>query len=376
MQASLKKRISRNLINIPGWRTSKKIVVIESDDWGTIRMPSKEVYNQLLARGLQPDKDPYLCHDCLESEDDLQALFEVLSSVADQQGRPARITANTVMANPDFKKIKESNFSTYYFEHFTKTYSGYPNHSGVFEAWKAGMTKGVFHPQFHGREHLNVHRWMMALKAGHRLVHTAFENGMISIASKENNMQFDFMEGLDYFNEEERSSKSDVIKEGLKMFEDTFGYQSKSFIANCYIWDSTAEEVLKKNGVLYLQGILNQLVPKNANGVHSFSYKKHYTGQRNRLGQYYLIRNAFFEPSLTENSEEIVNECLHRIKIAFKWNKPAIIGSHRVNYIGTINSSNREQNLILLKELLNRIVANWPDAEFMSSDEVGDLIHT
>jgi hypothetical protein len=38
----------RNLSNIPGWRTNRKIVVIESDDWGAICMASKEISDMLL----------------------------------------------------------------------------------------------------------------------------------------------------------------------------------------------------------------------------------------------------------------------------------------------------------------------------------------
>ena len=38
------RNIFHNLLSIPGWRTNRHIVVIESDDWGSIRMPSKEVY--------------------------------------------------------------------------------------------------------------------------------------------------------------------------------------------------------------------------------------------------------------------------------------------------------------------------------------------
>ena len=41
---TLKQTITHNLLNIPGWRTKRHIVVIESDDWGSIRMPSKDVY--------------------------------------------------------------------------------------------------------------------------------------------------------------------------------------------------------------------------------------------------------------------------------------------------------------------------------------------
>lgn len=39
----LKDTAKRHFLNLPGWHTRRKIVVIESDDWGSIRMPSKEV---------------------------------------------------------------------------------------------------------------------------------------------------------------------------------------------------------------------------------------------------------------------------------------------------------------------------------------------
>ena len=42
------KSFKKIITNIKGWRTNRKIVVIESDDWGTIRMSSKEAFNSLL----------------------------------------------------------------------------------------------------------------------------------------------------------------------------------------------------------------------------------------------------------------------------------------------------------------------------------------
>ena len=43
---SLKQTITHNLLNIPGWHTKRKIVVIKSDDWGSVHMPSREVYEE------------------------------------------------------------------------------------------------------------------------------------------------------------------------------------------------------------------------------------------------------------------------------------------------------------------------------------------
>ncbi len=75
----LKHTIGRHWHNIPGWRTNRKIVVFESDDWGSIRMPSRKVYKHLLKNGIPVDKCPFSKYDSLASEEDLTALFEVLS---------------------------------------------------------------------------------------------------------------------------------------------------------------------------------------------------------------------------------------------------------------------------------------------------------
>ena len=102
----LEKTIRKNLVNIPGWRTNRKIVVIESDDWGSIRMPSREVYEALLSKGIPVDKFYFTKYDCLESEEDLQFLFETLSTIKDRNGAHPVITANSVVANPDFIRIE------------------------------------------------------------------------------------------------------------------------------------------------------------------------------------------------------------------------------------------------------------------------------
>src|SRR3954463_2455027 len=91
----------RNIRNLRGWSGKKRIVVIESDDWGSIRMPSRQVYQDFVAKGFPVQHSQYNRLDCLETNDDLEALFEVLSSVRDSAGRYARLTANTIVANPD-----------------------------------------------------------------------------------------------------------------------------------------------------------------------------------------------------------------------------------------------------------------------------------
>ena len=52
------------------------------------------------------------------------------------------------------------------------------------------------------------------------------------------------------------------IGEGLDLFEETFGFRSKSFIPNNYIWPDTLNDTLLQNGVEYMQGMKLQLFPK------------------------------------------------------------------------------------------------------------------
>ena len=44
---TLKEKISKNFINSIGWNCKQKYLIIEGDDWGSVRMPSKEVFNVL-----------------------------------------------------------------------------------------------------------------------------------------------------------------------------------------------------------------------------------------------------------------------------------------------------------------------------------------
>jgi hypothetical protein len=237
------------------------------------------------------------------------------------------------------------------------------------------MNNDLFIPQYHGREHLNIHQWMKNLRAGDINLTKAFDLEMISISSLDTGMKYGYMEALDYFSIKECNEKEFILRDGMKLFEDLFGYKSISFIANCYIWDNLVEKTLSDLGVKYLQGISNQCIPKlDKNNNHKIIYKKHYFGEKNKFGQRYFLRNVFFEPSISP-TKDWVSECLERIDIAFKCKKPAIIGSHRLNYIGFIDQQNRTQNLYQLKILLKKIVKKWPSVEFVSTDELDRLFN-
>lgn len=365
--------LKKNILNVQGWTTKRKIVVIESDDWGSVRMPSKETYKKLLKKGYNVNNDPYLKYDSLATTEDLSHLFDVLSSIKDKNKHSPIITANTIVANPDFKKIRSSNFESYFFEPFLETLSRYKGCDKSFDLWNEGIDSGLFLPQFHGREHLHVAQWMKALQENDKNILEAFDNEMISISSEPSSMKFSYMEGMDFFNENEKVSRKEIIEEGLTSFENIFKYKSLSYIANCYIWDDYIEEILSNKGVNYIQGVRIQKKPIVEGLTHRYQFKSNYLGKLNKFNQLYLVRNVHFEPSHYPNND-IIYDCLKEISIAFRWNKPVIISSHRINFIGAIDVNNRIRNLKLFHDFLINIIKKWPDVEFMSSTELGDLI--
>ncbi len=372
MAISFKQRLTRNVQNIPGWRTKRKIVVIESDDWGSIRMSSKKSFDFFLSKGLEVNKCPYNSNDALESNEDLEFLFEVLNSVKDKNGNSAILTANNVVANPDFGKIKADNFQKYHYELFTDTLKKYPKHDKVVNLYEEGISKNLIQPQSHSREHVNVALWMKALQDNDEITHMAFDQNMFSVHPSDKPLYKD--EFMDAFGSNKIiEEQKEIITDGLNIFENIWGFKSKSFIAPSYTWNPKLEETLNSGGVKYIQGIMIQKTHSEFYGL-PIKKKYHYQGQKNKLGQRYLVRNAFFEPTLLPGFD-YVSDCLNRIDIAFKNKKPAIIGSHRLNFTGLINPDNRDKNLKSLTELLKKIKTSWSDVEFMSSDMLGDTIN-
>ena len=372
--SSIRRALAPWIKNIGGWQTDRKIVVIESDDWGSIRMPSRKTYETLLKAGYRADKIAYERYDSLASETDLELLFDLLSSFKDSNGNHPVLTANTLAANPDFDKIKSSGYSSYHYELVKDTFKRYPEHARCFELWKDGLTSGIFFPQSHGREHLNVSMFMNALREGDPDLKIGFDHGMPgSIPHGKNPAGGNpYVETMRYSSMKDKDQKLEIILEGLDLFEQLFGFRSESFIPPNYLWSPDYNEQVSKKGVRFFQGTQKMKEPQFDGSV---SYNKHTLGDSNPFGQRYLVRNALFEPSLFKmNIKDPVNNCLKSINAAFTLKKPAIICSHRINFVGFIDPANRDRNLVLLKRLISTIQKKWPETEFMTSVDLGNLI--
>jgi len=368
---AVKNELIANYVNIRGWKTKRKILVIESDDWGAIKTPSRQIWDILLKAGISLESNYFSQYDCLESKKDLEDLFNLLNSLKDKNGKSLIITANALVANPDFAAIKESEFTTYKYELINDTYSRYPDGISTFETLKQGIHDHLVLPQFHGREHINPREWMKVLKAGDRNEILAFEHKTIlgldnpAVSTR----YLNYTSAFNYDNLEEAKSFESIIEEGLLHFKNLFGFASKSFVAPCGIRSDDLDIWLSKNGVRYHQ-VARQFVPDGRGGIYA---KNRWWGASNEFGQLYWRRNGTFEPSRNWNFDW-VGSVLNNAKYAFRWGKPLVLNSHRVNYVGGINPQNRENTLRLLIQVVKKLQQQYPDLEFMSSSQLGDYM--
>lgn len=367
------RRIKKNLSSIPGWTTRRRFVVFESDDWGSIRMPSPEVYSSIQRSGidlLSDDGNRYNSYDSLATEDDLSDLFDLLSGVKDSTHRPVVITPFAVVANPDFNRIEQSDFNEYYYEPITDTLNRYPGCSNSFNMWKEGISRRLFVPQFHGREHLNVKVWMRALKNGNQKALIAFRHKVWGIStSNDPEIGVEFQAAFDFTEPSDIEYHRQVIISGLNLFEGLFGYRASCIVPPNGPFSSKLETLC------FDQGIRSLSVPRIQRepiGNRKTRIRVHWLGKKGKSGLRYFTRNCFFEPG--QYGIDWIDRCLYEIETAFRWNKPAIISSHRVNYIGTHARENRESGLRQLGTLLKKIVTTWPEVEFITSAELSEMI--
>jgi hypothetical protein len=362
--------IRKHLSNTIGWRTRRKIVVIESDDWGSIRTRSKKDYEAMLLKGLGVDCSNFSRFDSLESNSDLESLYELFFSHKDSSERPAVFTPMCLVANPDFELIKASGFKEYYYEPFYKTCEKYPKHDKVLNLWQEGMRQRLFVPALHGREHLNVFRWMRALQNNNEGLKLSFDHQSFGVSWYKTKSLPEYLAAFTPDAESEIPAYTEIIETAAQLFKEICGYQPRYFIASNSSEPKSLEDVLNKVGVRYLTRYKLQRYPL---GNGKFSNELNWLGKRNQHKQIILTRNCGFEPS-DPSITDWVSHCLAEIDIAFKWRKPAIISSHRVNYVGSINPVNASNGLQKLDHLLTSIKKSWPDVEFMTSMELGDLI--
>jgi hypothetical protein len=358
--------LAKNYINFRGWKSDHKFVVIESDDWGSVRVANQGVIDQATRRHESVGKNKFLLYDGLEKEDDLELLFDVLSKHKDFRGNHPVVTALALTSNPDFELMKKSSGAIEYrSELISATYIKYGAHQ-LLSLWKKeGIARNLLYPQFHGKEHLFVDRYLKRINNPDDVENFAFQND--SIFGIENTTRaLNFLAAFEYQTDHEKQIIEQQTQEGLEEFNNLFGFYSKSFCPSQSIYGPHVFPVLKNYGIKSIQAG-QQLVPDKGTLVRVDNL----WGKRTKENLFFTRRNCTFETYKNTDFDH-VNACLREIEIAFRWGKPAVINSHRINFTSRLRTDLRDRTLSDLDILLKSILKKWPDVEFVNSAQLSD----
>src|SRR5699024_5940038 len=176
----MKTEIILNAKNLIGWKTDRKIIVFSVDDYGNVRLDSKAARKELNKAGI-PVISRFDAFDTLETKEDLEALYEVLTSAKDKNGNNAVFTPFALPCNINFEKMRETGYKKYYYELLPMTFEKLsiqqPSaYKGAWALLQEGIGKGLMVPLFHGREHLNLKALEEKLAVKDKEVLAALEN--------------------------------------------------------------------------------------------------------------------------------------------------------------------------------------------------------
>ncbi len=366
----MKKAVLDNVKNLRGWRTRRRLLAFAVDDYANVRVDSREALGRLSGAGLDLSS-PFDHLDTVETRQDLEALFEVLDSVRDGCGRPAIFTAYAMSANPDFGCILENAWK-YHYETVGETFLRLSSeqsaaYDGTWALWQEGMARGLIQPQFHGREHLNIDLFEHKLREKSPDVMANLENRSLAGITDDPAMPgVGFTHAFDLNDQSQVDRHREILRDGLELFEKVWGFRSITFTPPAQKLHPSLFAVAEAGGVVSIDKPL-RCVRAMGDGTEQREINR--SGRQRGQDHVTVVRNVVFEPN-KDMGFDPVERAMQQINAAFRWRKPAIVSSHRVNYCGHIEESNRKRGLDALAILLQRITQRWPDVEFISVDQL------
>lgn len=355
-------KVSSYIKNLPGKRTSRKLLAFISDDWGDIRISSSKQLKQLRKLGIPVDESPHTLYETLTSPEDFERLFEVLTSVEDFKGKPACLTSFALMANPDIEKIKANGKKKYEYITIDQSIKELYGDKG-WKMWLKGIENEIFDVQLHGREHFSSVRWMNLLQEEHELTKKCleydFSHIQIPINGKPHILAACYTE-----NDIQVKKLDKIVRDAGRIYLKLFGKNPLIFNPPNAILSKTLYPTLYSIGV---RGVVTGPIRYEPDQKGILYRKFHYSGQRIGFKEgiiTHFLSNAAFEPSSFSNIDHL-NNALQQIEAAFIMGKPALVNTHRVNYVKGRGNPKVDASLRLLKTLLTSVKNRWPEVEFI-----------
>jgi hypothetical protein len=345
-------------------------VVFESDDWGACeRTTDTAIYGKYCKIMRKYIKGSNPSSSTLETPADLERLFSILRKYSGIDSLPCIFTAFTCMGNPDFAAIRANGFSEYVDIGLDKGVPAEWERGDIAGMMRNGFEKGVWAPEFHSfLHHTSPVRWMERLNASGQEGKKARELFEINCY-----FQGEHVPEYDGLNVKEQF---DWVSRCMTRFNNIFGFMPQAAVTSDAYPET--EIVWAANGITAIclkncrintgEIVVYPTKPWNMQNV----YEK--IGNFNpSLNSVYITRNVFFECAMFtgaaggHSTEEVVPVINNRLNVL---NEPAVISTHRLNYV------NLDNGLVELRfrELEKLLAAlQKKGAYFLTTGEVADL---
>jgi len=330
-------------------RFNEKYILIESDDWGMERAPSNNSI-EWMKKKFGEDKLTRWSTDSLETTEDLNLLYELLESYKSKFEFPPVITSNFITYNIDYSDTENLIFTPM---------SKRLNHNScdLKDLYKKGIEEKYIFPQLHGFSHYNINELekYFGTKEGRE---AAGEKFLAAKSTIRGNLSF--LQG----ELSEIHTLANKLKDAADEFNNFFGFYSRTIIPPTYIFDSSLINTLKNNSVGLIQSSNRLQTTKKSDYRIPFFQK--------RKGLYWSVRNARLDPH--PDYKFYSDQCIDTIGKIFENKSPAVIDFHRVNFAGKFAPGYRERTLKELKDLFDGIHKRWPDAKFIHTQKLNDIL--
>lgn len=339
-----------------GLSFQRPLVVLQSDDWGRVGVRDREGYELLRSQGIQLGEHAYDYYS-LESAEDVIALRDVLKKHRDATGRPACLVMNFVLANVDFQQMSGDAPQKIAVLPLSQGLPGAWKRPGLFEAYRQGISDGVFHPALHGWTHFcapAVERCLQEKSDRSRLLRTLWKAHTPYIYWRMPWVGYEYCipekPEAGFLDAQEQAR---LITQAAREFWRFFGAGPSSACAPGYRANADTHKAWFECGVRVAQNGSGAAFPP-------------YMDERGMLN---VQRTIDIEPAQRELSLE---KYVQLAEGCFQRGVPAVVSVHAINFHSSLKDF-RTPTLRLLDEFLSALESRHPDLLYVDDWNLYEL---
>jgi hypothetical protein len=309
------------------------VMILESDDWG---------YGPVEQSGM------------------LQRLAETLAAHRDQAGRHPVMTLGVVLAGPDTVAMRAEGWRDY-----RRIGIGDGPLVAIRDTMGAGLRRGVFALQLHGREHFWPDCLMRAAE------HSPALREWLAASDTPRTEQLPPPLQSRWTNAERLPSQSlavDAIRSAVaaevRAFAETFGTLPEVAVPPTFLWNQDVEAAWAAAGVGIVVTPGRRNTGRDAKGNLVCEPHDIHNAAHGANGCMYVVRDVYFEPALGHEHGRAVNDVIAKCRLG----RPALVEIHRANFLA--DRATAERAIDELSRFLDKVMARLPDVRFMSTAEL------